>query len=194
MLCTKNQVNIFQQGIRIVIRCRHYILWAGLIYSAGVAAGFVYKDNLDFMQAGFQELVDKFAGLNAYEFILKIFLHNLMAGYLAMCFVVVWGLVPMGLAFFNGMMVGWFAGFADHLSLYELALMLVPHGLFEWPAMFIAFGVGTWRGLGPAVSHEQAGWLMRWKKAHLAYFTVVVPLLLAAAVVEGRYHMAGAAF
>lgn len=193
-MCSTNRTeNFFQQGLKTVIQCRYYILWAGLVYSAGAAAGFVYGEDLDFMRAGFENLADKFAGLKAGEFILRIFLHNLLASYLAMCFVVIWGLVPIGLAFFNGMMVGWFAGWADHLSFFQLVLMLGPHGFFEWPAMFTAFGVGAWRGLSPVWSDEQAGWITRWKKANMAYITVVVPLLLAAAVMEGRYHLAGAA-
>ena len=182
------QNSIFSQALDTVKAARNFIFLAVLIYFAAAIAGWMYPGDLVFLRQQFEELVQRFEGLGPFAFVARIFVHNLIASYLAMCFVVLFGIIPMTLAAFNGLMVGWFAGWMEDLNWMQLTVLLVPHGIFEWPAMFIAFGVGMWRGLGNFFSPVNLSWGQRWKKANIAYFIFVVPLLLVAAVIEGRYH------
>ncbi len=76
-------------------------------------------------------------------------------------------------------------------SLYDAALMLVPHGMFEWPAMLIAWGVGLWRGEGYRFNAVLGTYFQRWKRSNQVFFLIVLPLLLVAAIVEGRGHLFG---
>ena len=52
--------------------------------------------------------------------------------------------------------------------------MLVPHGLFEWPAMMIAWGVGLWRGVGYRFNSDPGTYMHRWKKANQLFFMMVL--------------------
>ena len=64
--------------------------------------------------------------------------------------------------------------------------------MFEWPAMFIAWGIGLWKGLGYRFTSGELTYSVRFRKVNIVYFTTVTPLLIVAAVIEGRYHISKA--
>jgi predicted permease len=55
--------------------------------------------------------------------------------------------------------------------------------------MLIAWGVGLWRGVGYRFSETGSTWKDRWETANKIYFTITMPLLFIAAIIEGRYHI-----
>lgn len=179
---------IFRQAADTLRASRNFIFFAVVIYCAAAVAGWVYAGDLTFLKLQFEELVQRFEGLGPFAFVARIFVHNLVASYLAMCFVVLWGIIPISLAAFNGVLLGWFSGWMQGITWTQMLIFLAPHGIFEWPAMFIAFGVGMWRGMGSYFSPDNLCWVERWKRANFAYFIFVAPLLLVAAIVEGRFH------
>ncbi len=65
----------------------------------------------------------------------------------------------------------------------------MPHGIFEWPAMIIAWGFGLWRGAGYRFSANPGTYFQRWKRSNHLFFMIVLTLLLLAAMVEGRDHL-----
>jgi len=182
------QNSVFKMALETLKVSRNFIFLSVLIYCASAVGGWIYAGELSFLKLQFEELVQKFEGLGPAAFVARIFIHNLIASYLAMCFIVLLGLIPVVLAAFNGLLLGWFAGWMENVTWAQLAVFLLPHGIFEWPAMFMAFGVGMWRGLGNYFSPDNLSWFQRWKMANCAYFIFVVPLLFIAAIIEGRYH------
>lgn len=168
------------------------IAFALACFVCAAAVGYLAPERFEFLREQVQELFREFAGMSPLVFIAKIFLHNLVVAYIAMCLLPLFGLVPLALGVLNGFLIGW--AVAEFVSLYgaKVALMLVPHGIFEIPAMIVAWGVGMWRGAGYRFARPDRTVAERWKRAHAVLVTVVVPLLLVAAVVEGRYHIAKA--
>ena len=177
------------QAVMTIKAARMWVLAAFMIYCAAAVVAWSQYEHFDFMEAQFGTLVEQFEGLGAWEFILRIFVHNLIASYLALCFIVFFGAVPLALAALNGFMLGWFINWMDHFSGLDFLIMLGPHGIFELPAMFIAFGVGMWRGAGFRMDQERPGWVERLKRVHCVFAVFVVPLLFVAAILEGRYHL-----
>ena len=170
-------------------QARYGILIAMLVYALSCTGGWIYADALGFFEQAAGSLANKFEGKQGLDFIFSLFLHNLAATYIAMCLVTLWGLFPMVNAIANGLILGWLVGTENGPSLVDAATMLVPHGLFEWPAMMTAWGVGLWRGAGYRFSAVPGTWFHRWKQANRVYFFIVLPLLLVAAIIEGRAHL-----
>ena len=170
-------------------QARYGILIAMLVYAGSCLGGWLYADSLGFFQQAASGLSGKFEGKEGADFIFSLFLHNLVATYITMCIVTLWGLFPMVTAIANGLVLGWIVVAAAGPSLYEAATMLVPHGMFEWPAMMIAWGVGLWRGAGYRFSTDPGSYIQRWKRSNQVFFLIVLPLLLVAAIVEGRAHL-----
>lgn len=176
-------------ALSVLYQSRHCVLIAFLVYGISCLAGWLKADALDFFQAAASGLADKFEGKSGAGFILSLFLHNLVATYVTMCLVTLWGLLPMVTAIANGLLLGWIVATSVGGSIVDAAVMLVPHGLFEWPAMMIAWGVGLWRGAGYRLSTDPGTYVQRWKKANQLFFMMVLPLLLLAAIVEGRGYL-----
>jgi len=147
------------------------------------------------LQNAVEQLAERFRNLGALAFIGRIFLNNLVATYLVSCLIVLFGIVPAFSAAANGVLVGWVLAVTPELSVFDAVAGLLPHGVFEIPAVTIAWGIGMWRGIGYRFSARFAGGILqRWRMANRVYFLIVVPLLLVAAVVEGRLHIARSLF
>jgi uncharacterized membrane protein SpoIIM required for sporulation len=179
----------FLESIKTILEAKHCILFAALLYCCSTIAGWLYADNFPFLEEQIRRLAAQFEGKDAITFIFKIFVHNLIATYVTMCVVVLFGIVPLIIAVFNGLILGWIIAKTAGMSGANLSVMLIPHGIFEWPAMLIAWGVGIWRGAGYRLSDTPGTWRQRWEKANKVFFTVILPLLLIAAIIEGRYHI-----
>ena len=172
-------------------QARYGILIALLVYTGSCLGGWMYAGALGFLQQAAGSLAGKFTGKGGAAFIFSLFVHNLVATYITMCLITLWGLIPVVTAIANGLILGWIVVTAAGLSPVDAATMLVPHGVFEWPAMIIAWGVGLWRGAGYRFSPDPETYFQRWKRSNQVFFLIVLPLLLLAAIVEGRGYLSG---
>lgn len=179
----------YRESIDSVSEARTCIFIAIALYCCAAFLGWTYADNFSFLEDQIKRLAAQFAGKNAIAFIFKIFVHNLIATYVAMCFVVLFGVVPTIIAVINGLILGWIIAKSPGGATANIWLVLIPHGIFEWPAMMISWGVGLWRGVGYRFSQTGSTWKQRWETANKIYFTITMPLLFIAAVIEGRYHI-----
>ena len=179
----------FSDALKAIAEARNCIFIAIVLYCCAIFVGWAYADNLSFLKEQVKKLAVQFVGKNAITFIFKIFLHNLIATYVAMCFVILFGAVPTLIAVFNGLILGWIIATAPARTETNIWMMIIPHGIFEWPAMIIAWGMGLWRGGGYRFSATTGTWKERWETAHKVFFTVILPLLFIAAMIEGRYHI-----
>jgi uncharacterized membrane protein SpoIIM required for sporulation len=110
---------------------------------------------------------------------LAIFLNNATVALFAIVFGLFFGLLPVLAAVVNGVAVGAVLAMSP-INLFKL----LPHAIFELPAIFIAWGLGLWC----------AGWLVhapRWKTAKARmkrslniYASLLLPMLVVAAVLE----------
>lgn len=184
---------IYRPPLELIAAAAPEILIAAGLFGGGLLVGLNWPEHFGFLQKTVDELMGRFRNLRALEFIFQIFLNNLIATYLVSCLIVLFGIVPAFAAAANGILVGWVLAVTPAMGIAEAAAALAPHGLFEIPAVSIAWGIGIWRGLGHRISTRfAAGALQRWRMANRVFFTVVVPLLLIAAVIEARLHIARA--
>lgn len=89
-----------------------------------------------------QEIIESTEGLNSLGLVSFIFFNNSLSSFNAIIFGVLFGIFPIMASFFNG----YFIGFVSKLSIAEVGVSslwkLLPHGIFELPAIFISFGLG----------------------------------------------------
>ncbi len=174
---------------KTICEAKYSIFIAVIFHLCGLFAGYTIPDSFSFLEESVRELISQFMDKDALTFIFKIFVKNLIAAYFTMCLVALFGLIPAIAALFNGLIIGWLITKAVGVSAAKLAVMLIPHGIFELPAMMIAWGIGIWRGLGYRFSTNLMTYKERFKRANKVFFTLVLPLLLVAAIIEGRYHI-----
>ncbi len=112
--------------------------------------------------------------------IAQIFFHNAVALFAAMSSGVILAVIPVFFLIANGYVVGTLI--IPNLSMIGL---LLPHGIFELTASFLAVSYGIWLGLWPFNRNRFETVRLRLRKCFAVYSYVVLPLLLIAAIIEG---------
>jgi len=132
-----------------------------------------------------EELIKKTEGLSGFGLIKFIFLNNTQSSFLGMVLGVFLGIFPVIFSAFNGYILGFVAALAVNAGGGGVLWRILPHGIFELPAIFISLGLGLRMGL--LIFQHSA--LKRFKdylyELIRVFLLVVLPLLILAAIIEG---------
>jgi len=127
---------------------RKYFYFVALVFLIGGILGFIFKDSLGFLDSLLNEIVGQISDLSLTGTILFIFKNNLSSALFAMLLGIFLGVMPLFNAIFNGVVVGYVLARASALDGWGVLFKLLPHGIFELPAIFIALGMGLRLGGG----------------------------------------------
>jgi len=169
----------------ILREARSFVFFAALVFAVGVVVGLGNPNRFESLLQSFGAMAREFEGHGVLALIGMIFLRNLTAAFFAMWTGALLGILPFLAALANGVVLGALLAYVEGAQLLKAVLSLVPHGIFELPAMFISWGLGFWRGAWLFRKEKSQGFGDRAGKAYRVFFSVVVPLLAAAAVIEG---------
>jgi stage II sporulation protein M len=155
---------------------RKYIFAAIVIFVAGIIVAILIPSLGKSVISLLLEYFKTFEHEKAPPLLIAIFLRNASSAFFAILFGFLFGLVPAFGAAFNGIAVGAILNM-NPLNFFKI----IPHGLFELPAMFISWGLGIWCAGGlfhaPTIG-------FRIKRSLNIYLSIIVPLLIIAAIVE----------
>ena len=119
------------------------------------------------------------------ELIKFIFVNNIQSSFFGIIFGVFLGIFPVIGAIGNGYILGFVSLMAFEKEGIDVLLRLLPHGIFELPAVFISLGLGL--KFGTFIFQKNKGELFKeyfWNSLRVFLF-IVVPLLIIAAIIEG---------
>ncbi len=137
---------------------------------------------------GFEAYVNQFRDMSGGALFWFIFVHNVMASLLLVGTGLLFGIIPTGAICFNGFMLGVvYRQGAESLGYLTAALSILPHGVFEIPALLFSAGYGLWLGvmLIRRIRGKENGPLRHYiEHAFRRYFAVAFPLLVVAAGIE----------
>lgn len=134
----------------------------------------------------FEELIKETSQLGTFELILFLLSNNMSASFFGLFSGVFFGVFP----FFGALLNGFVLGFASNLSVVENGFFslfsLLPHGVFELPALFISLGLGLKLGWVFLKNFFKGDILKReLKNSFEVFIFIVLPLLALAAIIEG---------
>jgi len=89
-----------------------------------------------------KDLIQKTNGMNAFELILFIFSNNVQTSFSGMIFGFLFGIFPIITTLINGYLLGFVSAMSVSTEGFVSLLSLLPHGIFELPAVFISLGLG----------------------------------------------------
>jgi len=188
-----NRLNVFvnenfKLGLKYVGEIKNYIyfsLAAFLIFGViGLIFPIFFTEQIIKL---IQELIEQTQGLNTIELISFIVTNNMQSAFFGMVLGIIFGIFPLVVLVVNGYILGFVA---NQVAAAEGGLVLwrlLPHGIFEIPAIMIAVGIGLKLGLFLFISKEKT-----WKEfkkwivdALRTFILIVVPLLVIAGIIEG---------
>jgi len=166
-----------------------YILILTLIFAVTFLAGILaLSSTRQQMTEAFRVVADNYRGLDGGKLFFTILLHNVVATIFVLISGVPVGIIPAVAIGANGFILGVvYRQTAEAMGYSKAALKVLPHGVFELPALLIAASSGLW--LGVMVVQRMRGkenTLLRFHIEHAfrRYFAVVSPLLILAAGIE----------
>ena len=166
-----------------------YALILSLIFVAAFLAGMLVPSSTrEELTKAFQVVADNYRGLSGGKLFFTILLHNVMASIIVLISGVIVGIIPTFAIGANGFLLGVvYRQAAEVAGYWKAALKVLPHGVFELPALLIAASYGLW--LGVMVVRRMRGKENTPLRFHIEhafrrYFIVVFPLLIVAAGIE----------
>lgn len=132
-----------------------------------------------------EELISKTQNMSAFELTSFIFLNNLQSAFLGMILGVFLGIFPVINSISNGYLLGFVASLSVKSEGILILWRLFPHGIFELPAIFISLGFGLKIGAFMFQKKKLKYLKENLKKSLIAFFLIIVPLLITAAIIEG---------
>jgi stage II sporulation protein M len=173
-------------------RLRSYLIASLTLFALGIIAGLVAVYQIpsiaDHFQNTLANFVRIFAGLPPLKLAGAIFLNNAFKTLCAILLGLFLGIVPVIFLVANGVALGVAMSISTQArGLWPSVLAILPHGIFELPAVFLGTSIGLL--IGAQTAQRLAG------RAEISigaevlqgvkYFcSVIVPLLLLAAFVE----------
>jgi stage II sporulation protein M len=132
-----------------------------------------------------RNILEKTIGLSGFQLILFIFKNNLMVSVIGIFSGIIFGIIPILLIITNGYIVGFVSNAVSSVEGTSILWRLLPHGIFEIPAVIISIALGI--KLGFSVFYKNSG-----KEFSKSFFNslkilvfIIIPLLIVAAIIEG---------
>jgi stage II sporulation protein M len=129
-----------------------------------------------------KQLFLSFEGLNTFQIIIKIFFNNSRIALLSICLGLIIGLFPLWALIQNGYVIGFIINKVVEVEGLSVLWRLIPHGIFELPAIFISMGLGL--RIGWKVIRRDNAWEFL-KDSLKTFIFIIIPLLFVAAIIEG---------
>ncbi len=132
-----------------------------------------------------EELIGKTQGMSQWDLIKFIFLNNLQSSFYGVVFGVLLGIFPIVAAIANGYLLGFVSSITVENSGFLVLWRLLPHGIFELPAVFISLGLGLKFGTFIFKKRKMESFKEYLFNSLKVFFLIVIPLLIIAGIIEG---------
>lgn len=184
----------FLEATRYLNETRMYIFFIFGLFLFCTFVAFALPGEFTFFDKLLKDIVSQIGDAKGIKLVWLIFKNNVSSAFLGMVFGIVFGVFPLVNAITNGALIGYVMSRAYDLIGGSVILRLMPHGVFELPAIFISLGLGLRLGL-TAFTYSKTkegrkkgfwnslGYNLR--QSVKIFFLFVLPLLVIAAIIEG---------
>jgi stage II sporulation protein M len=171
---------------------KRWLLVAAFLFGIGLVLGLATPTGTDDLLAedttALDELIDLFGLLPPSSVLVLIFIKNVSAVLISFAFSPVFCLVPVMALSFNGWLIGLVStAVIEQESLGYLLAGLLPHGIFELPALIMGEAVALSFGAAAVLAlfqKERRKELLPNLRQNLKYLVIACALFLPAAIIE----------
>jgi stage II sporulation protein M len=176
----------YREAWEYLKKSERFVFLIALVFVAGTLIGFFCHASFStYLDDFLRTLAEKVAGKSAYELITFIVLNNLESALIGMLLGFVFGVVPVLTSLVNGVVLGYVFNKVAENAGYGSFWRILPHGVFELPAIFVALGLGARLGMFVLAKNKWRELKRRMRKSLIVFVAIVVPLLIIAAIIEG---------
>jgi stage II sporulation protein M len=178
----------FLSSLRYISTSKRYIYFSLALFIAASIIGFLFPGWFEEQILKLiEELIKKTEDMGTFELIRFIMLNNIRSSFIALITGVFLGIIPLIITITNGYVIGFVANKTISIGGITVLWRLLPHGVFEIPAVIISIGIGFRLGMFFIVSKKR-NLRELWKElvsALKVFLLVIIPLLIIAGIIEG---------
>lgn len=181
--------NQYSESWKFIKDSKNFIWFGIIIFFMFALFGFfipipdeLKKELLNFLKQILESTKDF---TTSHEWIFFIFKNNILSAFLSMILGIGFGIYPLLASLANGYMVGFVGNMAVASDGFSALLRLIPHGIFELPAIFISIGIGMRFGMFLFRKNKKESFKDYISNSLRVFIFVVIPLLIIAAIIEG---------
>ena len=131
------------------------------------------------------EMTNLTKGKSMLQLIMLIFLNNVKASIMIIVFGIIFGIFPLIAAVVNGYLLGFVSRGVASSNGISILWKLLPHGIFELPAILFSIGIGIKIGIDIFGNNPKKKLQHNMKEAMRFFLFIILPLLLIAGIIEG---------
>ncbi|MCK9569173.1 stage II sporulation protein M [Candidatus Pacearchaeota archaeon] len=183
-----NLINEYKKSWKYIIESKKFIFSIIAIFFVFALIGFLfpipdflYNTILEFIR----EILEETENLSQSELILYIISNNVQSSFLGILFGFIYGIFPLIIAIANGYVLGFVSLMSVKSAGVSSLLEIIPHGIFELPAIFISLGLGLKFGTFVFQKNKAKGFKNYLINSLRVFFLIVIPLLIIAGIIEG---------
>ncbi|MEK6850446.1 MAG: stage II sporulation protein M [Nanoarchaeota archaeon] len=138
----------------------------------------------EMLDKSLRDILLRAEGLSGLRLILFIFVNNVTVAFAGIFFGILLGIYPLFSSIVNGAVLGYVFAKVNALSGISQFWKILPHGIFELPAVFISLGIGL--KLGTFIFSKNVGHEVKYRFVNSikVFLFIIIPLLIVAAVIE----------
>jgi stage II sporulation protein M len=132
-----------------------------------------------------QDILAKTENLSLLDTIFFIISNNVQSTFLSISFGVFFGIFPVVNAVVNGYVLGFVSSISVSNGGIFTLWRLLPHGIFELPAVFISLGLGLRTGMFVFQKDKLKSLKNYLINSFKVFLFIILPLLIIAGIIEG---------
>jgi stage II sporulation protein M len=164
---------------------RNYFYIILVIFLVSVLVGFFFpvffKDLINQLMQTLTERTKGMGFLQLFSFILQ---NNATTAFTGLILGLAFGLFPLVLTIINGYVLGYVSGKVSGAEGVGVLFRLLPHGIFELPALIISLGLGLKLGMFLFSKNPRKQQAYNFENSMKVFLFVIIPLLIIAAFIE----------
>lgn len=164
---------------------KKYIYFMAFVFLFGGIIGFAFSNRFGFLDEILRNIVEQVRGKGPIDLMFFIFQNNAKSAFFGLVLGVIFGIFPLINSLGNGVILGYVLSITWQISGIKEFWRLLPHGIFELPAIFISLGLGLRIGMAIFSKKGRANFNETFKKSLWIFLLIVIPLLVLAAIIEG---------
>ncbi len=145
------------------------------------APEFLYNKIMDFIE----DLLKQTQGMSQLELIKFITLNNIESTFKGIFFGILLGIPPVISAIANGYLLGFVSLMSVNQDGFLILWRILPHGIFELPAVFISLGLGLKLGTFIFQKNKIGSFKNYLINSLKVFLLIIIPLLIIAGIIEG---------
>lgn len=168
----------YKQSWKFLRECKIHILIIVLLFLASILLGFLFPIFfVDFIKKFTEEIIKKTEGLDFFQLFLFISKNNITTALIGVIAGIIFGIIPLFYAFFNGYVLGFVMNKSVSVLGIGVLWRLVPHGIFELPALVLSLGLGLKIGLFQTSANNKKKGILAFMISFMC-FLVIADLIL----------------